>query len=357
MISAPDRRRAVELIDEAYQAGARKRKACEVVHISIRTYQRWSRGEDALTDGRPQAKRPVPANKLCEEERERVLEVCHEPGLASLPPSQIVPRLADERGDYIASESTFYRVLKEADEQHHRGRSAPRGRPKPPASYCATGPCQVWSWDITWLPGPIKGLFFYLYLILDVFSRKIVGWEVFEQELSAHAAKVIRRAVWAENCIDHPLVLHADNGGPMKGSTMRVTLENLGVTASFSRPRVSNDNPYSEALFRTCKYRPDYPEKAFGTLSEARDWVLRFVRWYNHEHRHSAIRFVTPHERHEGLDQAILERRREIYEQARTAHPERWTRRVRNWEPVDEVWLNPETCSSVSAPDQLIHAA
>lgn len=152
----------------------------------------------------------------------------------------------------------------------------------------------------------VAGMFFYLYLIVDIFSRKIVGWEVHERESAELAAVLIRQAVLAEGCTLRPLVLHADNGSPMKGATMKVTMEKLGITASYSRPRVSNDNPFSEALFRTCKYRPDWPSKGFASKADAQDWVKSFASWYNGQHLHSAIRFVTPDARHAGHDRAAL---------------------------------------------------
>ncbi len=342
MISASDRSQAVTLINEAHRAGAPRQAACRELGVSVRTYQRWTSQGTVKADRRPGAMRPEPANKLSAEERARVLKTCHHPEFASLPPSQIVPRLADQ-GEYLASESTFYRVLREADEQHARGRARAPQKPRPPASHCAKGPCEVWSWDITWLPGPDRGLFFYLYLIIDLYSRKIVGWEVQERECAEYAAGVVRRAVLAEGCIDKPLVLHADNGSPQKGSALRATLEALGVLASYSRPRVSDDNPFSEAVFRTCKYRPDYPYGGFESIEAARAWVLQFVRWYHHEHRHSGIRYVTPLERHERRDIALLVQRKEVYEAAKARHPSRWSGTTRNWEPVGEVWLNPQT--------------
>ena len=179
-----------------------------------------------------------------------MLEVCNSTEFASLPPSQIVPKLADQ-GRYLASESSFYRILRAEGQQQHRGRAKPPIRRKLPARCKASAPCEVWTWDIIWIPGPVAGMFFYLYLIVDIFSRKIVGWEVHERESADLAAMLIRQAVMAEGCIARPLVLHADNGSPMKGATMKVTMEKLGITASYSRPRVSNDNPFSEALFRT----------------------------------------------------------------------------------------------------------
>ncbi len=236
--------------------------------------------------------RPEPRNKLSPAERAAVLEACNSAEFASLPPSRIVPKLADQER-YLASESSFYRILRAEGQQHHRGRARPPVRRNPPASYKASAPCDVRTWDITWMPGPVAGMFFHLYLIVDIFSRKIVGWEVHERESAELAAAPIRQAVQAEGCITRPRVLHADNGSPMKGATMKVTMEKLGITASSSRPRVSNDNPFCEALFRTCKYRPDWPTKGFASKADAQVWVKSFARWYNGEHLHSAIRLGT----------------------------------------------------------------
>lgn len=340
MISVPDRRQAVELIEQARQAGARLEPACRVMGITVRTYQRWTGAEEIRSDRRPDASRPGPRNKLTDGERERVLSVCHNPEYASLPPGQIVPRLADQ-GVYIASEASFYRILHAADEQYHRGRSLKPQVSNPPKGYCATAPNQVWSWDITYLPSPIRGLFFYLYMIVDVFSRKIVGWEVHLEESGFNAATLVQKAILSEGCMIDPPVLHSDNGAPQKGFTLRAKLEALGVTASYSRPHVSDDNPYSEALFRTVKYRPDYPYRGFEALEAARCWVKIFVRWYNHEHQHSAIRYVTPAERHEVCDRQVLAKRRQVYENAKALRPERWSGKTRNWDYISEVWLNP----------------
>lgn len=341
MTSISNRRQAVELVDEAVTAGARKHKACAELGLSKRTLQRWEQDGEDSADKRPTAERSMPANKLSDAERKNILDTCHQPEYASLPPSQIVPRLADQ-GTYLASESTFYRILRDADEQHHRGRSQAPREPKPMSTHCATGPNQVWSWDITWLPTQVKGLFFYLYLILDIYSRKIVGWEVYAAESSQLSSVLIQRTVLAEKCLHKPLILHSDNGGPMTGATMLETLYKLGITPSTNRPRVSNDNAYSEAIFRTCKYRPEYPTGGFADIDVARQWVLEFVRWYNEEHRHSGIRFVTPVERHKGEDKIILAQRHIVYKQAKAKHPERWSGETRNWEAVGEVWLNPE---------------
>ena len=348
MISTPDRQTATLLIEEAVTAGARRAKACAEMEFSERTFRRWTRDGQVHADQRPLVPRPDPRNKLSAAERAVVLDVCNSTEFASLPPSQIVPKLADQ-GRYLASESSFYRILRADGQQHHRGRAKPPVRRKPPASYKASAPCEVWTWDITWMPGPVLGTFFYLYLIVDIFSRKIVGWEVHEREGADLASALIRQAVLSEGCITRPLVLHADNGSPMKGATMKATMEKLGITASYSRPRVSNDNPFSEALFRTCKYRPDWPTKGFAAKAEAQAWVKSFASWYNGEHLHSAIRFVTPDARHAGRESATLANRATLYANARAQNPERWSGKTRNWQPAGPVWLNPET--EISAPE------
>jgi hypothetical protein len=175
-----------------------------------------------------------------------------------------------------------------------------------------------------------------------VFSLKFVGHEVHVAESSELAALLMRKASLCEGLAGRPLVLHSDNGSAMKGATMLATLEHLGVAASFSRPRVSNDNAYAESLFRTCKYRPDYPKKPFGSLQEAQVWTHKFVRWYNQEHKHSGLRFVTPAQRHSGHAPVILHNRETLYAAAKRSNPKRWSGTTRNWRLEDEVWLNPE---------------
>lgn len=260
-----------------------------------------------------------------------------------MPPCEIVPTLADE-GTYIASESTFYRILREEKMQNHRGRYQKPRKYAKPTSYCATASNQVWTWDITYLNGPVKGLFYYLYLIVDLFSRDIVGWEVWDEESASHASELIRRACLAQGRLTtQPLVLHSDNGSPMKGATMLETLYALGITPSNSRPRVSNDNPYSESIFKTLKYRPNYQPKGFENIDKARRWCKRFVQWYRYEHHHSGIKFLKPAERHSGKSAEILANRTEVYQAARLAHPERWNgRATRDWNDINEVYLNPD---------------
>ena len=332
----------LELLDQAVAAGARLTKACEIVGISVRSVERWRVDEDG-EDGRAGPLAPPP-HKLTEAERQAVLEVANSPEFRDKSPRQIVPTLAD-RGEYIASESTFYRVLHEEGQMQHRERARPRTSNKPKA-HIARAPNQVWCWDITYLRSSVRGAFFYLYLIVDIYSRKIVGWWVAAEESMDIAADLIERVTREQNVPPDTLVLHADNGGPMKGSTMLATLHRLGVLASFSRPRVSDDNPYAEALFRTLKYRPGYPRKPFESIEAARAWVAGFVAWYNGEHLHSAIRYVTPNDRHARRDLRILAARHHVYRAAYARTPRRWTRQTRNWTPIGPVTLNPVNMES-----------
>lgn len=324
----------LELVNEAVRGGCRKTRACEALGLSPRTLQRWQR--EGLDDRR-RGTRARPANRLSDAERRAALAVLNAPAYRDKSPHQVVAMLADT-GRYVASESTLYRLLRAERQLAHRQRSAPAQRYESVPTV-ASRPNQVWSWDITYLRGPVRGMFYYLYLIVDIYSRKIVAWTVHEEERAQLAAELATEACYREGIVPGEVVLHADNGSPMKGATMLATLHQLGVVASFSRPRVSDDNPFSEALFRTLKYRPDYPKQPFAGLGAARAWVGSFVDWYNNEHRHSALRFVTPAQRHAGHDSALLSARHEVYQDARENHPERWSRHTRNWEPAGAVRL------------------
>lgn len=328
----------LSLVAEAVGAGARLAKAAAIIGVSSRTLIRWRQ----QGGGQDQRRGPVstPANKLSDQERQQVLAIANSSPFRDLSPKQIVPRLADQ-GVYLASESTFYRILKEHKMLTHRQASKPAVA-HPPRAHVATGPCQVWSWDITYLKTSVKGLFFYLYMVLDVWSRKIVAAQVFAEESMDHSAMLVAQACVFHGVQPEELVLHSDNGGPMKGATMLATLHNLGVTPSFSRPSVSNDNPYSEALFRTMKYRPEYPARPFETVEQAQSWVDTFVFWYNTRHLHSSIRFVTPDDRHYGRELSLLANRQKVYAKARRRNPKRWSKGIRNWDPIKCVWLNPE---------------
>jgi putative transposase len=325
-------------------AGARRKQACAVLGLSTRTVERW-RAAPGECDRR-ETPRHQQGNALSAAELAHLEEVMMEEKYRCLSPKQLVPVLADE-GVYLASESTMYRLIRRKDLRKVRRQSRVHAA-RAARVHHATGPNQVWSWDITWLPSVIRGRYFYLYLVMDVWSRRIMGWQVCERERTDDAAALIRRICAERNIDPRGLVLHSDNGNPMRGNTMLITLQSLGVIASFSRPHVSDDNPYSEALFRTLKYTPAYPNCPFATIDEATNWVQRFVAWYNTTHKHSAIRFVTPDQRHSGEEQNILTRRALVYAKARRRKPHRWTQATRNWSPIGSVVLNPER--TVTAP-------
>ena len=206
---------------------------------------------------------------------------------------------------------------------------------------------------MTFLPATVQGRWFYLYLILDLYSRKIVGFEVHDTDSADHAAHLARRTALTEGVHAMPVrpVLHGDNGATLKGTTVLTMLHWLGIEPSYSRPRVSDDNPYAEAVFRTAKYRPEFPVKGFAELDAAREWAARFVHWYNDEHRHSGIRYVTPSQRHAGRDRGLLAGRHELYQRARQSNPRRWSGQTRDWTPVAAVTLNPERDSVIRAEE------
>ena len=322
------------MISTAVESGCRTFFACDDIGIGVKTYGRWKERIEDLRSG----PKTAPANKLTAKEREAVLQIATSEKYMDLAPSQIVPLLADE-GKYLASESTFYKILKEEKMLTHRSKSKVPSQNKP-TPLVATAVNEIYSWDITYLKSPITGAFYYLYMFMDLYSRKIVGHEVHEEESMGHSSKLIANICEEENIDKNKLVLHSDNGGAMKGATMLATLQRLGVVPSFSRPRVSNDNPYSESLFKTLKYCPEYPSKPFVGLENARAWVKSFENWYNNVHLHSGIKFVTPNDRHEGRDKEILEKRKEVYKTAKEKNPNRWSQETRNWEKEGKVFLN-----------------
>jgi transposase InsO family protein len=334
-----------EWIEVAVAAGARRAAACRTLGLSVRTVERWR--ADATPDARHGPYRQ-PAHALTPRERAAVLTMLTSPAYRDQSPHQIVPHLADA-GCYLASESTCYRLLRDTRLLQHRGRAKAPVR-RPPRAHVATGPNQVWSWDITYLRTQVRGVYCYLYLMLDVWSRKIVGWAVLAEESSQEAAALFVATCAAEQLAPAGIVLHADNGSPMKGATMLCTLQRLGVLPSFSRPGVSNDNAFSEALFRTLKYVPAYPRQPFAGLAAARAWVTTFVAWYNTQHLHSAIRFVTPADRHAGREVTRLQARQQVYERAHRRTPQRWSGCTRDWTPISAVHLNPDRDMVVAVP-------
>jgi len=333
----------LQLIQEACTAGARLKRVCAQIGLSERTVQRWQHPDAQDGDRRVVGlhERIEPPNKLSACERQAAMALLNGEEFKNLPPSQIVPRLADQ-GRYIASESTLYRLLHQAGQMTHRRlERAPQKRSKPRALK-ATAPDQIYCWDITYLPTQVRGSYFYLYLFVDLFSRKIVGWQVYDCESAELASGLLKDICARHGIAPGQLVVHSDNGSPMKGETMLATMQRLGVAPSRSRPSVSNDNPYSESLFRTLKYRPELPVKPFECLLQARRWVTDLVHWYNDEHRHSAIGFVTPNQRHAGQDKALLKDRSAVYELARQENPLRWSKQTRSWSHVERVDLNPD---------------
>jgi putative transposase len=303
--------------------------------LSVRTFDRWI--ADPRGDKR-QGPATVPSNKLSLEERQKILETLNSAEYRDRSCSQIVPSLAD-KGIYLASESTFYRIQKAEGLTVHRGKSRPSTRSRP-IELIALNPNQLWSWDITFLRSQVSGVFYYLYLVMDIYSRKIVGFEVKETQSSDIAADMIERICTVEKVARNQVTLHSDNGKPMKGATMLARLQMLGIMPSFSRPSVSDDNPFSESLFKTAKYCPMYPTKPFESVLSAISWVEKFIYWYNETHLHSGIRFVTPNARHNGDDVEQLLNRKIVYEKAKSENPKRWSSATRNWNYIGEVPLN-----------------
>jgi transposase InsO family protein len=324
------------MIAEAVKAGARKEEACKVVGVPIRTLQDWI--HKPMGDLRHQRSTP-PANAYSTDELELMLKTLNSAEYRNSSPDQIVPdRL--EQGVYLGSESMMYRTLRKAHMLAHRSASRV-ATSRAPTRRDATGPNQVWSWDITWIRRSDEpGRFFYLYMFVDVWSRYVVGWSIEKSESDALASALVERIAHRLAIDPSGIVLHSDNGRPMRGASMIATLQSLGIIASLSRPSVSNDNPYSESLFKTLKYRPGYPGN-FLDSDAARAWVGAFVDWYNDVHLHSALRFMTPSNRHFGRESAVLAIRQTTLELARAARPDRWTgRAVRNCSPIGTVTLH-----------------
>jgi len=324
----------------AVEHGARLEAACEVLGVSARTLQRWQRRPG--TGDKRKGPKTAPAHQLSDAEKDRVVELINQAPYRNLTPEQAVAKLASE-GTYVCSERSVRRILAARKLDRYRLRSKPARGHNKPREYVAHEPLRVLSWDITYMrSSTVRGGFFYLYLFLDIWSRRIVGAEVHDTQQSELAARLLRRICVDNNLDTSKLVVHSDNGAPMKGSTLLATMQSLGITPSFSRPSVSDDNAFAESLFRHLKYAPSYPRGGFSDLNDARAWVSRFAAWYNHEHLHSAIGLVTPDDRHHGRDTALLAKRRETYVLAQQLNPRRWTRAPRAWSSPATVTLNPQ---------------
>jgi putative transposase len=329
------RKEVLELVSAASTDGARKKEVCKELGISERTLQRWKK--DPRDDGRKNNRFSV-SNALSPKEVENIIHLVCSRQFRDLSPNQIVPILA-ENGEYFASESTIYRLLKRQDLLKHRSKSKAPQRSKP-EEFTATGPNQVWTWDISYLRSYTNGVYYYLYLFLDIWDRSVVGWAIHEKESGARAADLLRESCILHGVDSNELVVHQDNGAAMTSCEF---LSELGFWGrpSYSRPGVSDDNPYSESMFHTVKYRPDYPD-AFESIEAALEWMNKFIEWYHNDHRHSGIGFVTPMQKRRGEDDAIMKKRKTTYENARARHPERWSRNIRHWEIVRQATLNPK---------------
>jgi transposase InsO family protein len=307
---------------------------CSTIGLSCRTLQRWK------TETKDRRNGPIlHARKLSESEQALVLATACDLRFSDLAPARIVAKLADENR-YVASESTFYRLLRGEKLLAHRSR-AKRPERKPQVVTVAERPNQVWAWDITNLRSKIPGGFFKLYLFEDLFSRKIVAAKVFEHETEMASAETFESAIHSESISGKNLRLHADNGRVMRGSMILGTLLKKEVIPSFSRPSVSNDNAYVESAFKTLKYSPQYPTKPFQSRQEASVWVEKYVLWYNTEHQHSGLSYVTPEQRHSGKAEALLEGRRTVYLTAKAENPHRWSGLVKSWKLPKLAQLNP----------------
>lgn len=340
MNTLEQRSKIMTMYQEAKDTGARQQPICQILGLNRKTLQRWNKADELPCDGR-RTREFIPSTKITEAERQAIISICNSNEFGEMTANQIVPILA-ERGTYIASERTFYRVLKEENQLAHRQKSKPKMKRNKPKALCANEPGQIITWDITYLKTTVLGHFFYLYLFVDIFSRKIVGWQIHDKECSQLAADIVTDIAKVEGYAKGQVHVHSDNGSPMKGAAIHATFHQLGIIPSYSRPSVSNDNPYSESLFKTLKYCPYYPDQPFDEIHEARQWMGSFTDWYNNQHRHSGINYVTPSQRHDGLDVGILAARQRTYEQAKKNNPARWSGKVKNWERVEEVLLNPE---------------
>jgi putative transposase len=318
-------------------------RACRAFGLSPRTYRYRRQGAEGRLPERPSRATPKEAHKqlpwkIPEAERDQIRALLCSDRFGDLAPAQVYATLLDE-GSYLCSERTMYRLLHENDlvaERRRGHRRSPHEKPR----VQATGPKQAWSWDISRLRGPRHRSWFYLYVVIDIFSRKIVAWAVDSTESDKVAKRLITRACEREGIDADTLTLHSDRGAQMTSHTIAELLEDLSVTRSLSRPRTSNDNPFSEAAFKTAKYRPDYPDR-FETIDETRTWMRRFARWYNHDHYHSGIAYLHPIDLHNGTAGATITARQEVLDAAYEANPDRFRNHPpRVPTPPAEAWIN-----------------
>ena len=311
--------------------------ACDALHVPRSSFYRQQKGEGK--EEKEEKVRVKSARALSEKEVENVRQVLYSKRFCDMSPREVWATLLDE-GIYLCSWRTMYRILEEKGENGERRRGHHKSHYKKP-ELLATGPNQVWSWDITKLKSPITWNYFYLYVIIDIYSRCVVGWMIAESENSVLAKELIEETCIRQNIAPDQLTLHSDRGSSMKSKTVAQLLVSLGVLKSHSRPHVSDDNPFSEAQFKTLKYHPAFPER-FGSIQDARAFCIEFFEWYNHQHHHSGISLLTPYDLHSGRAQEVIEKRKKVVKTAFKAHPERFVRGIPRIDEVPEaVWINP----------------
>jgi putative transposase len=309
------------------------KQACRVLNVARSRVYRARQPQTASTE------RLLPAAALSIDERDQVRQILNSERFQDKPPRQVYATLLDE-GEYLCHWRTMYRVLAAHDEVRERRNLLVHPTYHKP-ELLATAPNQVWSWDITKLRGPVKWTYYYLYVLLDIYSRYVVGWMIAERETAALAKDLVETACIRQGIIREQLTLHADNGGPMRAKSLALLLDDLGVSASHSRPHTSDDNPFSEAQFKTLKYHPGYPDR-FGSIQDARMWARPFFDWYNEHHYHTGLNLLTPASVHYRQADAICQQRQTVMNAAYAAHPERFSKGLPAVAvPPKAVWINP----------------
>ena len=309
--------------------------ACDAMAIPRASYYRHNREPKAMKESRSNQSH----RRLSDVERQQVLDVCHDTAYIDKAPYEIYATLLD-KGSYLCSVSTMYRLLRSENEVRERRNQRTHPSYRKP-ELLATRPNTVWSWDITKLLGPVKWTYFYLYVILDIFSRYVVGWMIAGRESAELAGLLIEETCLKQGIDFNQLTIHSDRGPAMKAKTMAQLLANLGITKSFSRPHVSNDNPFSESHFKTLKYRPTFP-KRFGSLEDAKSFCQEFFTWYNQEHRHTGIALLPPEVVHYGFASDVITRRNQVLLEAYRRYPERFVNKIPTAPQLPEaVWINP----------------
>jgi putative transposase len=317
---------------------------CEALEIPRGSFYRQQAQKGSTA---PVGTRPRPEHALSESEQQTVLATLHESRFVDLAPPQVYAQLLEE-GRYLCSIRTMYRLLEANNEVRERRAVASRVVYTKP-ELLATQPNEVWSWDITKLKGPVKWTSYYLYVILDIFSRYVVGWMIAENESSTLAKRLITESCYKQNIVEDQLTLHADRGPSMKSHVVAQLLSDMGITKTHSRPHVSNDNPFSESQFKTMKYRPEFP-KRFGCIQDARAFSIDFFQWYNKKHRHSGVALYTPSDVHYGRTEEIHQRRQSALDAAYERNPKRFVRKPPEAAlPPQAVWINPPKESEAQA--------